>query len=333
MMTLDLEKALVEIRKKRARLVAVQVPEGLKQRLAEISTEIEEKAGAKTVSFVEPCYGACDLKDAEAKALGAQLLVHFGHTKFVEKPAVETVYIPLEYEANAKEIAGLAGKLASLLKKKNLKNVALCSTIQFKKHRLLLRKSLEEKGFGAFEGKGRNVEAGQVLGCNYSSVKAVEPKADAVVFVGDGLFHPIGLSFAASRPVFVFDPLQKETTELEQQKDLFLRKRIAMIEKARRAKSIAVWVSTKKGQQRQALAFSLKEKFEKQGKKAIVIASGFLNPQYALGIKAGAIVCTACPRIALDDSSQYNAPIINPVEALIALGEKKIEEYAFDELR
>ena len=332
MMPLDLEKALLEIRKKGAKLVAVQLPEGLLQRLEEISAQIEEKTGAKTISFVEPCYGACDLKDNEAKALGAQLLVHFGHTQFVKKNEIGTVYIPLEYGANAKEIAALAGKLASLLKEKKLKSVALCSTIQFKKHRLLLRKALEEKGFRAFEGKGRNVEPGQVLGCNYSSVKAIEPKAEAIVFVGDGLFHPIGLGFAANKPVFVFDPLQREAFGLEQQKDLFLRKRIAMVEKARQAKSIAIWVSTKKGQQRAKLAFALKEKFERQGKKAIVIASDFLSPQYLLGMKIDAIVCTACPRIALDDSSQYNAPVINPVEALIVLGEKKIEEYAFDEL-
>ena len=172
MMPLDLEKALLEIRKKGAKLVAVQLPEGLKQRLAEISAEIEEKTGAKTVSFVEPCYGACDLKDKEAKALGAQLLVHFGHTELAEKTEICTVYIPLEYWANAKEIAALAGKLASLLNGKKLKRVALCSTIQFKKHRLLLRKALEEKGFKAFEGKGRNVEPGQVLLFNYNSLKS-----------------------------------------------------------------------------------------------------------------------------------------------------------------
>jgi 2-(3-amino-3-carboxypropyl)histidine synthase len=238
----------------------------------------------------------------------------------------------LEYKANEKEISVLSAKLAGMLKKKKFSKMALCSTIQFKKHRQLLQKALAAKGLQAFEGKGRNVETGQVLGCNYSSAKAIEAKSDAIVFVGDGLFHPIGLGFASAKPVFVFDPLQKEAFALEQQKDLFLRKRIAMVEKARQAKNIAIWVSTKKGQQRAKLALALKEKLEKSGKKAMVIASDLLNPEYILGMEFDAIVNTACPRIALDDSSQYKIPIINPTEALMAIGEKKIEEYKFEEL-
>jgi 2-(3-amino-3-carboxypropyl)histidine synthase len=332
MIRLDLEKALRAIRESGARIVAVQVPEGLKQRLVEIASEMEEKTGAKTVSFVSPCYGACDLKDAEAKALGAQLLVHFGHLQFVEKPCIPTTYVPLEYAASAKETMVLAEKLAALLKKNGFKKIVLCSTIQFGNHRALLKKGLVKKGFSVFEGKGGNVEKGQVLGCNYSGVKAVEARAEAVVFVGDGLFHPIGLGFAANKPVFVANPLEREAFALEKQRDLFLRKRIAMVEKARQAKTVAIWVSTKKGQQRAGLALALKGKFEGRGKIAFVFASDFISPDYILGIRAEAIVCTACPRIALDDSSQFGVPIINAAEALIVLGEKKAEEYAFDEL-
>ena len=126
--------------------------------------------------------------------------------------------------------------------------------------------------------------------------------------------------------------MQKEVKEIGQEKDLFLRKRIAMIEKAKQAKSIAIWVCTKKGQQRMKLAMQLKKKFETKGKKAYIFTSNLLIPDYIAGINVEAIVSTACPRIAFDDSSLFRQPIINPAEASVVLGEKKLEDYFFDEL-
>jgi 2-(3-amino-3-carboxypropyl)histidine synthase len=322
-MELDLSKALQEAKKRKAKKVALQVPEGLKTRIAGIVEEIEKGTGATVLTFIDPCFGACDIADERAKALGAELLVHFGHKEFVAKHAIDTVYIPVDY--GAKAVSCLVEKLAKELGKKKLKNIALCSTAQYSKHVELAEKALKKKGFSV---QG----ACSVLGCSYGCMKKLEKKIDAAVFVGDGVFHPIGLSFAVAKPVFTADPIESLVEELKTQRDLFLRKRIAMIEGLKQAKVVAIWVSTKKGQQKTALAESLKEKFEKQGKKALLLASDFINPDYMLGIKAEGIVCTACPRIALDDSSSYRQPIVNPTEALIALGEKRIEEYEFDEL-
>jgi len=330
MLDFDLEKALQEISKRKPKRVAIQVPEGLKTGLARI-VEATEKTGAEVVSFVQPCFGACDILDQEAKALRADLLVHFGHLQFVEKHAIETAYIPIEYKAYEKSIAVLAERLAGKLKEKGFGKVGLCAIVQYRKHLELLEKELKEKGLKVFVGRG-NLEKGQVLGCNYTSVKEVEGKVEAVAFVGDGLFHPIGLSFAVGKPVFLVDPVQKEVRELEQEKDLFLRKRIAMIEKVKQAKSVAIWVSTKRGQQRIQQAMQLKRKFEKRGKRAFVVASDFVKAEHLLGMEIEAIVCTACPRIALDDSSSFKQPIVNSAEARIALGEKKLEDYSFNEL-
>jgi len=327
----DLSSALKHVAKKNPKLVAIQVPEGLKQQLPKIIEEVE-KTGTKAISFIEPCFGACDLKDLEAKELGADLLVHFGHLQFVSKNAVETIYISIEYKVDEKAVSLMASNIAKELRGKGFGKIALCGTIQFGKHIELLKKDLGKKGFAVLIGKGKSVEQGQVLGCNYSSVKGIERRVEAVVFVGDGLFHPLGLSFAVSKPVFVANPVEGEVKLISGQKDLFLRKRIAMIEKVRQAKTVAIWVSTKRGQQRIGLAKSLKEKFEKRGKKAFLFASDLIKPEYLLGIESEAIVCTACSRIAFDDSSLFKQAIVNPIEAMIALGEKKLENYAFDEL-
>ena len=332
MFEFDLGKAIAEIKKRKAKLVAVQVPEGMKTRLPAMLEEIEKKAGAEAFAFVDPCFGACGLKDVASKELGADLLIHFGHTKFVAKEGIATVYIPVEYTPDKRAVSRLAESLAKQMEKKGFKKIGLCSTIQFRQHLKIVEAEMKKMEFRVFVGKGRNVEKGQVLGCNYSSIKAVGKKIDAIAFVGDGLFHPIGLSFAVNKLVFLANPIEKEVQELALQRDLFLRKRIAMIENARQAKSFGIWVSTKKGQQRLALARQLKKKFEGKGKKAFVFTSNLLAPDYVLGIGIEAIVSTACPRIALDDSSLYGKPVINPAEARIVLGEKKLEDYEFEEL-
>ena len=332
MLQLDLGKAIEEINKRKAKLVALQIPEGLKPRLAEIAGELQQKTGAAIFSFVDPCFGACDAADERAKALGADLLLHFGHTRFLGQHEVETVYLPLGYELDKKKMHFLVKKLIDLLKTGKVKKVALCSTIQFLPFLDELKEELLKNKFAVFIGKGRNVSDGQVLGCNYSAVGSIAAKCDAIVFLGDGLFHPLGISFCCSKPVFILNPLQEEVKLLEKEQDLFLRKRIAMIEKAKQAKVIAIWVSSKKGQQRMQLAIELRKKIEAKEKKAFIFVSDLLNPDFLLGVQVEAIVSTACPRIALDDSSLFRQPIVNPSEMQVALGEKKLEQYCFEEL-
>ena len=45
-----------------------------------------------------------------------------------------------------------------------------------------------------------------------------------------------------------------------------------------------------------------------------------------------AFVSVACPRIAIDDYALHKKPIITPPELEIVLGERKWEDYAFDEI-
>ncbi len=324
-MKFDSGKAIKEIKKRKAKKVGVQVPEGMKTQAPKIAEAIEKETGALALTFIDPCFGACDIADWKAKALGLDLLVHFGHERFVAKHAIETAYVPVKYDVDEKSVSGLADKLSKELEKAGFKKVALFSTTQYLNHLGFVEKILEKKGISV-QGKCT------VLGCSYSCVKALEGKSEAVAFYGDGLFHALGLGFAAKKPVFFLNGVEEQLTELNVKKELFLRKRIAMIEKAKQAKLVAIWVSTKKGQQKMRLAEEIKKKLQAKGKKALLVASDFISPEYLLGLKAEAIVCTACPRIALDDSSSYKQPILNPTEALIALGEKPLKEYEFDEL-
>jgi 2-(3-amino-3-carboxypropyl)histidine synthase len=78
---LELEKAASEIRKNKARLVCIQLPDGLKPEAKRIADELEQKTGATIIIWLGSCYGACDIPLA-AKELGVEMLIQWGHSKW-----------------------------------------------------------------------------------------------------------------------------------------------------------------------------------------------------------------------------------------------------------
>jgi 2-(3-amino-3-carboxypropyl)histidine synthase len=95
----NLEKSRLkrEVRRHGARKVLLQLPEGLKPESPQLAAAVEE-AGAQAVISGDPCYGACDLALNEAETLGADLIVHYGHSPMLNLPrtAMPAVYIPAE---------------------------------------------------------------------------------------------------------------------------------------------------------------------------------------------------------------------------------------------
>ena len=79
MYDLELDKVVKEIKKEKARIVCIQLADGLKFKAKEIADFIESKTKAKCLIWMESCYGICDypeLKDVD-------LLIQFGHNKFI----------------------------------------------------------------------------------------------------------------------------------------------------------------------------------------------------------------------------------------------------------
>ena len=84
---LEMEKAINEIKKltcKRsaqspAKLVCIQLPDGMKPLATEIASELEEKTGAEILIWLGTCFGACDIPQGLEK-LGVDLLIQWGHS-------------------------------------------------------------------------------------------------------------------------------------------------------------------------------------------------------------------------------------------------------------
>jgi 2-(3-amino-3-carboxypropyl)histidine synthase len=81
---LELERAIGEIKKTKAKLVCIQLPDGLKQKATEIASELEEKTGAQVMIWLGTCFGACDIPQGLEK-LGVDLLIQWGHTEWIQQ--------------------------------------------------------------------------------------------------------------------------------------------------------------------------------------------------------------------------------------------------------
>ena len=81
MYDLELERVVKEIQDNQAKLVCLQLPDGLKLKANEIEAEITAKTSARVLIWLGSCFGACDLP-LGLERLGIDLVISWGHNKF-----------------------------------------------------------------------------------------------------------------------------------------------------------------------------------------------------------------------------------------------------------
>ena len=79
---LELERAIQEIKQAKAKLVCIQLPDGLKPKANEISEEIEKNTGAKCIIWLGSCFGSCDFPQLDKLKPKIDMLIQFGHTEW-----------------------------------------------------------------------------------------------------------------------------------------------------------------------------------------------------------------------------------------------------------
>ncbi len=317
-------EVLETLRELNAERVLIQTPEGLKGEAQNLADFLEGN-GIEVIISGDINYGACDPADREAKALGCDALIHLGHSYMTLHLEVPTIFVP----AFAKvEVVPALEKNIDKIRKLG-RRIALVTTAQHI-HRLKgAREFLEKHGFEVIIGKGdsRVSWPGQVLGCNFSSAKV---KAEGVLFVGAGYFHPIGLALATGKPTLAVNPYSGDAIWMDGEAERLIRKRWAQIAKAMDAQSFGVVISTKKGQLRLAEAKRVVKLLREHGKYARLIAMNHISYPALEGFDFDAYVVVACPRVPMDDYENWRKPVLTPTELEILLGLRG--DYAFDEI-
>jgi 2-(3-amino-3-carboxypropyl)histidine synthase len=313
-----------------ASLVALQLPEGLKRQALDLATRIEKATGVTVIVSADPCFGACDLLDDQLGPLGVDLVVHIGHTPLGDTlPGLPTVFV----EAPSRLDVGPAVEAAvPLLPPEG--RIGLLTTTQ---HRHVLSDAmsvLEEAGFRTLVGEGgrRLAFPGQVLGCDLSAGRAIADKVDAFLLVGGGSFHAVGVALASQRMVVVADVEMGQARRIDDERDRILRRRSAAIGRAKDARSFGILVEGRPGQQRWALARSLREMLLEHRLRPLLLHLRGISPDRLVSIGLDAYVSTACPRIAVDDQSAYPMPVLTPQEVRILLGLESWGSYRLDEI-
>jgi len=311
---IDTSELIERVRQPGAKKVALQFPEGLKREAPGLASRLKE-AGFEVVVSGDPCYGACDL------AIGllnkVDLLIHFGHS-----PVDGTLHVLYEPVGMNFDIPLLDLAIPFLHSKK----IGIVTTIQHVALVPAICAYLEKKGISCCVAGGgpRAPENGQVLGCSYGAAR--DCGCTEILYVGTGMFHPMGVQLAMGARVIAFDPFSRVAEVVSTER--FLRRRFALIEKAKNARNYGIILSLKSGQERWSLAKRLSHLHE----HAIIVAMQEVHPDELLNLGFSCYINTACPRLAYDDQERFPVPVLSPGEFEIVCGVRNFEDYRIDEI-
>lgn len=200
-----------------------------------------------------------------------------------------------------------------LLAVKDFEKIGLVATVQFLNLFPQIKALLEKAGKTILVNnpKFHATKKGQILGCDAS---AAPEDADAIVYVGTGEFHPLGI--LVQKPIITFNPFTGSAQRISE-KDIrkIQLQQQARIAKFNDAKTVGILVTTKPGQHEvQAKFTELRKNIEKIGKKVFVFMAETFSPQELENFpQIDVWVNTACPRI-VDDLKSYKKTVVNANE-------------------
>jgi len=233
----------------------------------------------------------------------------------------EMIFFDAKWEKEIK----LGDDLLKYLKDNSMKTVALFASVQF----LALDSVKEQLKNSNIEVKTtkakRTHKEGQVLGCDAyhdSYEKNIIDDSDAILYVGDGMFHPKAVLLSQMyseniKPLLLWDPVE-EKFHIIDKNDIMreINKTRANLTRYIAAQTVGILVTIKPGQEYLSTARLLKKHLEKQGKTAYIFIDDTLSLQQFESYQfIDAWVNTACPRIGLDDITELQTPLINIREA------------------
>ena len=310
----ELHKTVWRIRQTNSKMVALQFPEGLLMFACTIADIIEQFTGAESVIMGDVTYGACCVDDFTARALGADLMVHYGHSCLIpiDTTSIKMLYVFVDIKIDNKHFINTV--------KRNFKcgtSIALVSTIQF----VAALQSIQQLLLGEYNvtiPRSKPLSPGEILGCTSPKLPN---DVEALIYVGDGRFHLE--SIMISNPTvtaYQYDPYSKLFTHELYDHSTMQHTRKEAIVKASSAKRFGLILGTLGRQGSPKVLNFLKEKLEAVGKEFIVVMLSEIFPEkLQLFNGVDAWVQVACPRLSIDWGSAFKQPLLTPYEASVAL--------------
>ncbi|MEM4696470.1 MAG: diphthamide biosynthesis enzyme Dph2 [Desulfurococcaceae archaeon] len=304
------------------RRLLIQAPDGLKPLYSCITSFLTNEVGGFLEIYLSssPTYGACDIAYDEALRTSSEAIIHVGHTRYpwLTRSSIPVHYIPAFYNwtPNAEDIDLIVKALHEI----KAKNIGILASTQHVQSLSKLSEFLTNKGFETITPREEGFLDGQVIGCYYKHAERISNKIDAYLVVSGGLFHPLGLALIVDKYVFGYDPYRRTIWNATSYAKKILVKRLYLISRLKYSsiKEICIILGSKPGQFRIDLARRIGEEALMSGFKIHYVVSDKLDFDRMVAIdnalKSNIYVVTSCPRIPIDDLSDFYKPVLTPGE-------------------
>ncbi|XP_055628762.1 2-(3-amino-3-carboxypropyl)histidine synthase subunit 1 [Toxorhynchites rutilus septentrionalis] len=313
----EIHKSIWRIREMKAKRVALQMPEGLLMFSLVISDIIERFTEADTIIMGDVTYGACCVDDYTAKALGADLLIHYGHSCLVpvdQTAGIKVLYVFVDIKIDVLHFI----ESVKLNFPKNRK-LALVSTIQFVATLHLAAKELREAEYDVVIPQSKPLSPGEILGCTAPRIE----NDRVVIYLGDGRFHlEAAMISNPSLEAYKYDPYEKKFTREHYDHAAMRRNRKKAIDDSRDAKKFGLILGTLGRQGSTKVMEHLQRRLKHHKRQAVIILLSEIFPnKLELFKDVDAFVQVACPRLSIDWGTAFAKPLLTPYELSVALGD------------
>jgi len=339
----ELEKSVQRILSLKASHVALQMPEGLllyATVLVDALTRLAAPVLQQVSILGDVTYGACCVGDLDAQALGAQLLIHYGHSCLVplQHTALPCLYVFVEIQLDIPHLVDCLG--ATLKQANNLEcdeespHIYILGTVQFR-HALVEAKELlmTQKGYPNVSiPQVKPLSPGEVLGCTSPTLDQHTTRKAVVCFVADGRFH-LESTLISNPHIAVFyryDPYGKTMTEESYDHSAMhaIRKQ-AIARTAQSANIFGIILGTLGRQGNPAIVKQIQTQLRSHQKRSFLMLLSEITPAklQLFGDKVDAWVQVACPRLSVDWGHFLSQkPVLTPYELSVCLGETEWKE-------
>lgn len=317
----EIHKTIWRTKELKAKRVALQMPEGLLLYATTISDIIERFTDADTVIMGDVTYGACCVDDYSAKALGADLLVHYGHSCLIpvdQTDSIKVLYVFVDIKIDPLHFVDSV-KLNFPVDKVNGK-IALVSTIQFVTTLQGAAIDLRKSGYDIVIPQSKPLSPGEILGC---TAPQLPQDANTLIYLGDGRFHLEAAMIANPKAkAYRYDPYEKKFTYEEYDHRAMQAIRYDQVKRAKSAKKFGVILGTlgRQGSSR-VLNFICKRLKLKNYETVTILLSEIFPQKLDLFDDIDAYIQIACPRLSIDWGSAFKKPLLSPYELSVVLGD------------
>ncbi|KAF2901160.1 hypothetical protein ILUMI_05036 [Ignelater luminosus] len=313
----EIPKTIWRIQELGAKMVALQMPEGLLLFATTISDIIRKYTDVDTVIMGDVTYGACCIDDLTAKALGVDLLVHYGHSCLVPmdvNSGLKVLYIFVDIKIDVLHFI-------ETLKLNFMTNIrlGLVSTIQFVATLQAVANQLREERYDVTVPQFKPLSPGEILGCTAPTVKCV----DAIVYLGDGRFHLEAAMIANPKlEAYRYDPYSKKFTREYYEHEEMQAIRRKSINDAKYAGRFGIIMGTLGRQGNPKVVHHMEKRLQSCNKQTTVILLSEIFPaKLDLFTGIDAFVQIACPRLSIDWGRAFSKPLLTPYETAVVLEE------------